>query len=135
MITEINKTIVRRYIDELNQRNLSVIDELVAEEHRDLVVQSYTRNVTAFPDYVVEVEELIAEGDKVVLVWNHKGTHRGDHDGIPPTEKVIVGRAISIYRIVDGKISSSDGVWDQSAIWQQLGLIPDTQTILSAVQR
>jgi len=132
MTTETNKTIVRRYIDELNRRNVAIIDELVAKNFRATVHQGYTRNVTAFRDYVVQVEEMVAEDDKVVVVWNHRGTHSGDYDGIPPTQKVIVGRAISIYRIVGGQIADADGIWDQAAIWQQLGLIPDTSAIMGA---
>ena len=131
MSSEANKAVVLRYINELNQRNIAVIDELVAEDFRAMVRQGYTRNVTAFPDYFVQVEEIIAEGEKVVVVWNHRGTHRGEYDGISPTEKVIIGRAISIYRVVDGHIVDSDGAWDQAAIWQHLGLIPDTTTILN----
>ncbi len=51
MTPEANKTIVRRYIDELNHRNIAILDELVADEFREVVLQGYNRNVTAFPDY------------------------------------------------------------------------------------
>jgi steroid delta-isomerase-like uncharacterized protein len=132
MTKEVNKAIVRRYIDELNRRNVAVIDEVVATDLRDTIRQSYKRNVSAFSDYVVQIEEMIAEDDKVVVVWTHRGTHRGDYDGIPPTKRVIAGRAISIYRVVGGRIVDVDGIWDQAAFWQQLGLIPDASAILDA---
>jgi predicted ester cyclase len=52
------------------------------------------------------------------------------YDGLTPTNKSITGRAISIYRVQDGQIVAARGAWDQASIWQQLGLIPDTATIL-----
>jgi predicted ester cyclase len=130
MSAQSNKAIVSRYIQELNQRNLAVLEELVAEDFRSTVLEGYSRNITAFPDYTVTIEEMIAEGDEVVLVWNHQGTHLGVYEGVSPTGNVIIGRHISIYHIVNGLISGADGVWDAASIWQQLGLIPDTATII-----
>ena len=85
------KAIVRRYIDELNHRNLAILDELLADEFREAVRQGYHRNVTAFPDYFVEIHDMIAEGDQVVVEWTHRGTHSGLYDGIPATGKIITG--------------------------------------------
>jgi steroid delta-isomerase-like uncharacterized protein len=150
MSTDANKAIIRRYIEQVNRRNDAVIDELVANDvmvstllavsddasgpsvGRDVVRQRYRRNTTAFPDCQVTVEQLIAEGDIVVMHWTHRGTHMGDVLGVPATGREIRGAAISIYRIVDGKIAEMQALWDQSEIWQQLGLKPDTETILSS---
>ena len=132
MTARTNKAIIHRYIHELNQRNAAVIDELVAEDFRGTVREGYSRNVTAFPDYVVTIEEMVAEDDKVVLVWTHRGTHLGVYEGVPPTGKVIVGRHISIYRIFNNQIIEADGVWDAASIWQQLSLIPETDEILAS---
>ena len=152
MATEANKAIIRRYIEQLNRRNEAVIDEVVAEDvtvdslhaisvdasgplvGRDVVRQGYRRNTTAFPDYQVTVEQLIAEGDIVVMHWTHRGTHRGDFLGVPATGREIRGAAISIYRIVDGRIAEMRALWDRAEVWQQLGLIPDSETILSSAQ-
>ena len=131
MTPEANKTIFRRYIDELNHRNLAILDELVADEFREAVRQGYHRNVTAFPDYFVEILDMIAEGGQVVVEWTHRGTHSGLYDGIPATGKTITGTAISIYRVIDGRITDARGIWDRGEVWQQLGLIPDTATILN----
>ena len=130
MTTQENKAIVRRYIDQLNQRNEAILDELVADEFREAVRQGYLRNITAFPDYFVEIQDMVAEGEQVVVEWSHSGVHNGVYDGLPPTGKTITGSAISIYRLRDGQIVDARGAWDQAAIWQQLGLIPDTGTIL-----
>ena len=151
MATEANKAIIRRYIEQLNRRNDAVIDELVADDvtvdtlhaisvdasgpwvGRDVVRQGYQRNTTAFPDYQVTVEQLIAEGDNVVMHWTHRGTHTADFLGVPPTGREIRGAEISIYRIVDGRIAEMRALWDRAEIWQQLGLIPDSETILASV--
>ena len=133
MTAEDNKRVVRRYIDELNQRHVEILDELVGVGFRDEVRQGYVRNVTAFPDYFVEMQSILAEGDQVMVEWTHRGVHSGVYDGIPPTGKTITGRAISIYRVQDGQIVDARGIWDRGEIWQQLGLIPDTATILKAV--
>lgn len=129
--TSASKAIVAQYIDELNRRDTGAIDRLVAADFRATVWQGYSRNVTAFPDYIVQVEEMIAEDDRVVVVWRYRGTHRGNYDGLPPTGKVVSGRAISIYWIVEGQITRAEGIWDQASFWQQLGLIPDTSAILN----
>jgi steroid delta-isomerase-like uncharacterized protein len=125
MTAESNKAIVRQYIDELNQRNTAILDELVAGDFRKAVRQGYERNVTAFPDYAVEIHDMIAEGEQVVVEWSHRGTHAGPYEGVPATGKVITGRAISVYRVVEGKITDARGIWDRGEVWQQLGLIPD----------
>ena len=149
MSTEANKAIIRRYIEQLNRRNEAVIDELVAEDFtadtlhaipvdasgpsvgRDVVRQGYRRNTIVFPDYQVTVEHLIAEGDTVVMHWTHRGTHMGEFLGVPATGREIRGAAVSIYRVADGKIAEVRALWDRAEVWQQLGLIPDTGTILS----
>jgi lactoylglutathione lyase len=131
MTAEENKAIVRRYIDELNRRIVVILDELVADEFRETVRQGYLRNITAFPDYLVEIQDMVAEGDQVVVEWTHRGTHTGMYNSLPPTGKMVTGRAISIYRVKDSQIVDAHGAWDQAFIWQQLGLIPDTETIVN----
>jgi predicted ester cyclase len=74
MTPDENKAILRRYIEQLNQRNERILDELVAPDFRQEVRQGYQRNISAFPDYRVEIEDMIAEGDQVVLEWSHQGT-------------------------------------------------------------
>jgi steroid delta-isomerase-like uncharacterized protein len=125
MTAEANKAIVRRYIDELNQRNTAVLDELVADDFREAVRQGHERNVAAFPDYFVEIHDMVTEGEQVVVEWSHRGTHVGPYEGVPATRKVVTGRAISVYRVVNGKITDARGISDRGEIWQQLGLIPD----------
>lgn len=130
-MTSANKALLRRYISELNRRNVAVLDDVVSDAFRADVRRGYERNVTAFADYTVEILDMIAEGDQVVLEWRYRGTHTGVYEGVAPTGRVMLGVAISIYTISGGRISAARGVWDSGEVWQQLGLIPDTQTILS----
>jgi steroid delta-isomerase-like uncharacterized protein len=140
MSTKENKTILRRYVDELNRRNLSLLDELVAEDvvfstllrgnpdpefGREAYRQGILRRIVAFPDYHVSIEEMIAEDDQVVLYWTNLGTHRGTFLGVALTGRVIEEAAISIYRLAGDQIVEVRGYWDQADTWQQLGLMPE----------
>jgi predicted ester cyclase len=121
--TDRNKAIVRRYIDELNARNVRIVDELVGEGLREIVLDGYRRKTEAFPDYRVEIDDMISEGDQVMVEWTHTGTHRGDYDGVAPTGRTITGHIISVYRVIDGRIVDARGVWDRAEMWEQLDLI------------
>ena len=135
MTSEENKAVVRRYINELNRRNVAVIDEVVHETFRKAVRRGYQRNLSTYPDYQVEIKEMIAEGEQVVVEWTHRGVQKGLYQGIPPTNKTITGYAVTIYRVVNGQIIDARGIWDQTEIWQQLGVLPDTQTIIDSYNR
>lgn len=132
MTIEENKAIIRRYIDALNRRNEAILEELVASEFRETVRQGYLRNITAFPDYYVEIQDILAEGDQVAVEWTFRGVHRGVFHSLPATGKAISGTAISIYHLKNGQIISARGVWDQGGLWQQLGICPDTATMFNA---
>jgi len=99
--TEENKASERRFHEEVwNKHNLGTVDELVAPdvvEHNPLLPgqgpiregfkQSVETALSAFPDAQVTLDDLIAEGDKVVARWTAHGTHRGDFMGVPATNK------------------------------------------------
>ena len=78
----------------------------------------------AFPDMSVQVDDLIAEGDKVVMRVTTTGTHQGDFMGIAATGKKVSFGEIHILRIADGKMAEHWGVEDQMGMMQQLGVIP-----------
>ncbi|MFH8612871.1 ester cyclase [Streptomyces sp. NPDC018029] len=77
----------------------------------------------AFPDLHVEVEDVIAERDKLVFRNTVTGTHRGAYMGVPPTGKSITYKEIMIVRFVDGRIAETWGLVDVLAQMKQLGLI------------
>jgi predicted ester cyclase len=79
---------------------------------------------TAFPDLHGTIEDLIAEGDKVVDRMTCEGTHQGMFMGSPPTGKRVKWSFIDINRIVDGKVVEHWAEVDTMSIMQQLGLVP-----------
>jgi steroid delta-isomerase-like uncharacterized protein len=79
---------------------------------------------TAFPDMHWVVEDLIAEGDKVVSRYTVRATHRGDFMGVPATGKVVTYTGILISRFAGGKFVEEWESLDMLGLMQQLGAIP-----------
>ena len=78
-----------------------------------------------FPDLVETVEEMIGEGDKVVIRSLWKGTHTGEFVGIPATGKAVVLTGINFYRVgEDGMLIERHGSFDVLGMMQQIGLVP-----------
>ena len=139
MTLEENKELVRRIYDELwNQRKLEVAEELIAQDavnyDTGLLPQPFgpeemkgtVQMVTAgFPDNRHEVEEMIAEGDKVVVRCTLTGTHEGEFMGIPPTGRSIEVTEIHVYRLEDGKAVEHRVGRDDLGAMRQLGVVPD----------
>ncbi|MDQ2854060.1 MAG: ester cyclase [Chloroflexota bacterium] len=136
MSTEANKTLARRVFEEvLNGRNLDLLDELAAPdyiEHTPLPGQGtgidgirdrYTTLFNAF-DFQFTVEDVIAEGDKVVLRWTQTGTHVGPLFGMPATGRSSRTTGIEIWRVEGGKLAEHWDVVDVFGQFQQLGLLP-----------
>ena len=78
----------------------------------------------AVPDARYTVEDMIAEGDRVVSRFTMTGTQTGEMQGIPPTGKQCKVAGIDIFRVVDGKIVEHWDAVDQLGMLQQLGVIP-----------
>jgi predicted ester cyclase len=131
-----NKAIVRRWIDEFwNQGNLDLVDEIVAPgfiSHRNGVrgregCRAWLgRSQAIFPDFEFTIEDLIAEGDKVVYRYTCSGTPAGEWLGLAPTGKRVKWTGISIAHIVDGLIAELWGDYDKLGAYQQLGGILTT---------
>jgi predicted ester cyclase len=102
-----NKTIVRRFLEEVfNERNFSVVDELVSDSSTDEAEQSLVMYLVlqGFPDFRVNIERMVAEDDKVAVLSTFGGTHTRTFMGIKPTGKGVLGRKIDIFTIRGGKI-------------------------------
>ncbi len=83
----------------------------------------FARLHRAFPDLHVTVEDLIAEGDKVVARNSVSGTHQGEYMGLPPTGRTVTYNEIFIVRFADGRIAETWGVVDVLSQMKQLGVI------------
>jgi steroid delta-isomerase-like uncharacterized protein len=135
MSSEDNKALVRRAFEELNQGNLGEADEYFTPNfvYHDVANpqvsnrQEYTQLLTglmaALPGQFT-LEDLIAEGDKVVARYTLRSTHRGQWRGVPPTGKPVTITATSTYRFADGKIAEMWQNADTLSLLQQLGVIP-----------
>lgn len=78
----------------------------------------------AFPDFRIEVVQLITDGDSVVLCWRCTGTHKGDFQGIPPTGKTVIVEGVSVGLVKDGRVSQERVFFDRLNLLQQLGVAP-----------
>lgn len=138
-MAENNKDVVRRYYDAvLNRGDVDLLDDLaVAEyiEHDPLPGQATGRQglkdrvtmiATAFGQ-TFTLEDVIAEGDRVVVRWTGSGKHAGEFMGIPPTGRSFTIAGIDIHRIEGGRMAEHWHVVDQLSLLQQLGVIPQPQ--------
>lgn len=76
-----------------------------------------------FPDLYHAIDDVIVEGDKVVVRFTLRGTHTGDFMGIPPTGKPVTVGAIAIMRVVEGQVAEIRGEFDQLGMLRQLGVV------------
>jgi steroid delta-isomerase-like uncharacterized protein len=90
----------------------------------EAVQEVFDRLFRAFPDMRVTVDDVIAEGDKVVAKNTVTGTHKGDYMGIPATGKSVTYNEIFIARFAGGRIAETWGVVDVLSQMKQLGVIP-----------
>ena len=127
MSAEENKALVRREQEELwnNTGNLDAAEELSAPEQADAARQEAAEFRRGFPDVVSTIEDLIAEGEKVVARWRSRATHQGEYMGIPPTGKEVEFTGISVYRIERGKIAESWNVEDKLGLLRQIGAVAE----------
>jgi steroid delta-isomerase-like uncharacterized protein len=125
---EENKALVRREQEELwnHTGNLDAAEELFATEQAEAARQEAADFRQGFPDVVSTIEDLIAEGDKVVARWRARATHRGDYVGIPRTGKKVEFTGISVYRIEGGKIAESWTVEDELGLMRQIGAVAES---------
>src|SRR5262245_46614029 len=136
-MSEQNKAVVRRVIEEhYNGKNAALVGELFAPslelqtpdgvisglDGASALLQTYA---TAFPDFHISIDDLVAEGEKVVFRYTFTGTNRGPLGETPATGKYVdIPNAIGIYRVTDGKVSEGHLAWDRFALMQALGLLP-----------
>jgi predicted ester cyclase len=136
--TTSNKAVFRRLHDAMNTGDvelvLKMIDDVVAPNllfHAPVPVgangvealkQVMAILLRVYPDLHLVVEDLIAEGDKVVGRTTVTGTHRGEYMGIKPTGKPVTYNEIFIFRFVNGHVTEIWGVVDVLAQLQQLGV-------------
>jgi len=131
-----NKAIVRRYYEEvLNRGDLALLERIAREDHVEHdPLPGQGKGLTGFHDRVrmlrealqpqFTIEQIVAEGDTVVVRWTNRGKHVAPFVGIPATNKSFTIAGIDIHTLRDGKLAEHHHVVDQLSMMQQLGLIP-----------
>jgi steroid delta-isomerase-like uncharacterized protein len=112
-------------IDELVEPNAQIRTPLPLETTgAEALKEVFARLHRVFRDLHVRVDDLIAEGDKVVGRNSVTGTHHGEYMGVPPTGKSVTYDEIFIFRFEGGRIAETWGVVDVFSQLKQLGVIP-----------
>jgi steroid delta-isomerase-like uncharacterized protein len=136
----INKGTIKRFCDAMNAGDTALMSKAIDEfVEPDAVIDTpvpiegtgtqklkevFARLHRAYPDLHVTVEDLIAEGDKVVSRNSVTGTHQGEYMGVPPTGRSVAYNEIFVFRFAGGRIAETWGVVDVLSQMQQLGAIP-----------
>ena len=144
MLGEGNKELARRFMDEVwNKGNLGFIDQVTSSnfvshdpaspENSGSGVESVRRFAemyrSAFPDIQMTVEDVIAEGDKVVTRWTVRATHQGELLGIPPSGNRVEVTGISIDRLEGNKFVETWSNYDTLGMMQQIGAMPSAEQV------
>jgi predicted ester cyclase len=121
-----NKQLVRRLVEEaVQRRNLDVLDQIAAGEFAGIARRWVTPFRSAFPDFEMEIVDLVTEGEKVVAHFKCSGTHRGEWLGVPATGRRFENvDEIYIFRVEGGRLVSALGVEDNLTRLRQLGITP-----------
>jgi steroid delta-isomerase-like uncharacterized protein len=137
MATEQNKIVIRRWFDDvINKNNMEMAEELIDANYINHFLppdsvkgpqaeqQIMVMFFSAFPDLQGTIEDLFAEGDKVAvrIIWS--GTNTGSFMGRPATGKLVAFASNNIFRVESGKITENWSQVDMMTLMQQLGALP-----------
>ena len=136
---EQNEAVVRQVLALIDERKLDEAFELYALDYiyhgpagelrgRDGIRGLWEVFLTGFPDLHSTIEDMISEGDKVVLRWRIEGTHTGDFMGVAPSNKKITLGITEIFRVENGQLVEAWDQFDQLSLMQQIGAIPMPET-------
>ena len=123
-----NKSLVKSFIGQVfNKHNILAVDKYLGESQP--FKEFLNKFFKAFPDWHTSIEHMVSEDDLVIVFLNGTGTHLGEFQGKPPTNKVVNIRSADLYRIANDKIV---GHWD---VVDQLNLLLATGTTLEPVSK
>jgi len=134
---ERNKAVSRRWIELFNQRDDAGQAEVLADDYvayapvslepDPLGSEAWTRFlagfVEGFPDLQLTVEDAVAEGDLVAQRVHFAGTHTGEFQGLPPTQRKVEFSGLELNRFEDGRVAEHWFQLDGLTLLQQLGLV------------
>jgi steroid delta-isomerase-like uncharacterized protein len=149
MSTSRNVDVVQQFVEKLwNRRDLDMAEELFASDCHTHQLRSGAPVVAVprgpdamrahvsewhkgFPDLRFEIEQMIAEGDRVMSQLVMNGTHTGTWSGIPATGRRVAIRMITIHRIRDGKIIEDWALVESLGFFQGIGVLPPTNEFIA----
>lgn len=136
-MSEANKALARRFYDDvMNRKNVDALDQLCAPSFVDRnpmpgqapgvqgVKQVFATWMRAFPDFRVNVEALIAEGDLVVARFSGTATHTGELMGVAPTGKQVTFHGMDMLRVENGRVAEVWHYGDETEVLASLGVRP-----------
>jgi predicted ester cyclase len=126
MSTEANKMLVRRLIEEVwNTGDYGPLEELATPDFAESTRQGNLRTRASLPDLHHRIDDMIAEGDQVVVCWTVTGTHLGELvtqiGSLPPSGKPVTVTGNHTFRIAGGKIAQSSGKSDWLGFFREIG--------------
>ena len=121
MAMEANKAIIRRFLEDLDQKNFDAL-----KQHPGLyqTVERQPIMRAAFPDLQTTIEHQVAEGDTVATRGTMRGTHLGPFMGVAPTSKQLTWSVLLMDTVVDGKIVLHYANADWIGVLVKLGVVP-----------
>jgi steroid delta-isomerase-like uncharacterized protein len=134
-MSEQNKTLARRWFEDLfNRGDLDAAQEILSAEFVDHLPREEERGLeelkqyvvmyrAAFPDIRDTIDEVVAEGEKVVVRWTSRGSHQGEFMGVAPTGRHVTFSGMRLFRIAENKIAESWVNIDQLGLLEQLGIV------------
>ena len=139
MSTEQNLSLVRRFLEGINRHNLDVIDEVCAPSYiahfpgtpepltRETIKPVWAHFFAAFPDLTHTLEDIFADGERIVVRMTIAGRQTGEFMGMPPTGRAVSIGSINFLQCADGRIVEQWIDYDGLGMLQQLGAVPMPQ--------
>jgi steroid delta-isomerase-like uncharacterized protein len=129
-----NKELVRRAYDAVNRGAIDEFGSLLADDFKEIDQRGESKNKAeslaqtkdmkrAMPDLKYDIQEIIAEGDKVAVVDTFSGTMKGEIMGMQPTGKSMSVPEVDVYRVKNGKLTEVRSAFDTGLMMEQLGVI------------
>lgn len=134
------RELVERMVEAWSSENMDALDEIYhpdAVEHwsdttfegTGKIKEAEAKYRRAFPDYTMNILQVIEDEDRVTHYWEIRGTHEGEFNGIPPTNKEITYQGMAIHRIEDGRIAESWWMTDRLQLLRDLGVVPGREQL------
>jgi|tagenome__1003787_1003787.scaffolds.fasta_scaffold20756512_2 steroid delta-isomerase-like uncharacterized protein len=131
MVTTDHKTIAQRILDAFSLGDIAFLEEIVAPDYiqhgprvrptREAFFAFANMFHSSFPDGRYLVNDMLSEGDKVMIRWTFQGTHLGEWMGLPGTGKQVILTGMDLWRFADGKFAESWFIGLPGDIWARPG--------------